>query len=107
MRSAQNLTSDKNGTKGVTFKYPIQIMGILSLGLEKVNAIFKAVAAFNAFTEDNDPYGEHDCAVMEAEGQRIIWKIDYYDRSRTYHSPDAADAKVTVRVLTVMLSSEY
>ena len=31
----------------------------------------------------------------------------YYDRSRTCHSPDAADAKVTVRVLTVMLSSEY
>ena len=81
--------------------------GIAALGLATVNAIFKAVAAFTAFSPDNDPWGEHDCAVMEVEGHRIIWKIDYYDRSRTCHSPDAADPKVTVRVLTVMLSSEY
>ena len=81
--------------------------GIAALGLATVNAIFLAVSQFNAFTADNDPYGEHDCAVMEAEGQRIIWKIDYYDRSRTCHSPDAADPKVTVRILTVMLASEY
>ena len=36
-----------------------------------------------------------------------IWKIDYYDRSRSHHSPDAADPKVTLRVLTVMLAGEY
>ena len=81
--------------------------GIAALGLPTVNAIFQAISAFNAFTPDNDPWGEHDCAVMEFEGHRIIWKIDYYDRTRTYHSPDAADPKVTVRVLTVMLASEY
>ena len=81
--------------------------GIAALGLATVNVIFKAVAFFTAFTADNDPWGEHDCAVMEVEGHRFIWKIDYYDRSRTCHSPDAADAKVTVRVLTVMLSAEY
>ena len=81
--------------------------GIAALGLPTVNAIFKAIAGFSAFTGDNDPYGEHDCAVMEAEGHRIIWKIDYYDRCRAYHSPDAANPKVTVRVLTVMLAEEY
>ena len=81
--------------------------GIAALGLPTVNAIFQAVATFTAFTPDNDPWGAHDCAVMEIEGHRFIWKIDYYDRSRTCHSPDAADAKVTVRVLTVMLSAEY
>ncbi len=81
--------------------------GIAALGLPTVNAIFKAISAFTAFTPDNDPWGERDCAVMEVQGHRIIWKIDYYDRSRTYHSPDAADPKVTVRVFTVMLSAEY
>ena len=81
--------------------------GVAALGLATANAIFKAVASFSAFTLDNDPWGEHDCAVMEIEGHCFIWKIDYYDRSRTCHSPDAANAKVTVRVLTVMLSAEY
>lgn len=81
--------------------------GIAALGLPAVNAIFKLISAFAAFTPDNDPWGEHDCAVMDIEGHRIIWKIDYYDRSRTDHSPDAADPKVTVRVFTVMLASEY
>jgi len=31
----------------------------------------------------------------------------YYDRSRQAGSPDPADEKVTVRVLTVMLAEEY
>jgi uncharacterized protein DUF3768 len=81
--------------------------GVAALGLATVNTIFKTIAAFSAFTPDNDPWGEHDCAVMDVEGHRLIWKIDYYDRSRSYHSPDAADPKVTVRVMTVMLAEEY
>ena len=81
--------------------------GVAALGLPTVNAIFAAISAFSAFSEDNDPWGEHDCATLDVKGHRVIWKIDYYDRSRTYHSPDAADPKVTVRVLTVMLAAEY
>ena len=81
--------------------------GVAALGLAPVNSIFKAIAAFSTFTPDNDPWAEHDCGVMEVDGHRLIWKIDYYDRSRTCHSPDPADPKVTVRVLTVMLAEEY
>ena len=81
--------------------------GIAALGLPTVNAIFQAIAGFQAFTTDNDPWGEHDCAVMEVETHRIIWKIDYYDRSRTYRSTDPSDPKLTVRVMTVMLAEEY
>ena len=81
--------------------------GIAALGTETVGQIFAAVSSFNDFNPDNDPWGEHDCARLEVHGHWVIWKIDYYDRSRRIHSPDPADPKVTVRVLTVMLADEY
>lgn len=81
--------------------------GIAGLQPETTRQILKAVASFTDFNTDNDPWGEHDCAVMEIAGERIIWKIDYYDRSQTYLSPDPANPKVTLRVLTVMFAHEY
>ena len=80
--------------------------GLAALGSE-ARAILDAVATFQDFNPDNDPWSEHDCASLEVNGHRIIWKVDYYDRSRRIHSPDPADPKVTVRVLTIMLASEY
>jgi hypothetical protein len=82
-------------------------IGVASLGFEKVEKVFAALRAFSDFTPDNDPWGEHDCAAFEVDGVRFIWKIDYHDRARTYHSPDPAEPKVTVRVLTVMRADEY
>src|SRR5438270_7297406 len=81
--------------------------GIEALGADRVREVLTAVARFDDFTEDNDPWGEHDCAVLTVEGHRIIFKIDYYDRDLRWHSPDASDPAVTERVLTVMLSEEY
>jgi len=82
-------------------------VGIAALPPEEIAAIVNAVAAFDDFTPDNDPHGEHDCASLEAGGHSLIWKIDTYDLSLTRHSPDPADPTVTARVLTVMLSEEY
>jgi hypothetical protein len=81
--------------------------GIQGLGTEGVARVLAAVAAFDAFTGDNDPHGEHDCAILTVEGVRVLFKTDYYDRNLTYHSPDPSDPTVTQRVMTVMLASEY
>jgi hypothetical protein len=81
--------------------------GICSLPHDQVLEIARVVAAFDAFTHDNDPYGEHDCAVVEVGDQTVIWKIDYYDRDKLMGSPDPADPRVTHRVLTIMLAEEY
>ena len=81
--------------------------GIESLGTDGVLQVLAAVALFDNFTEDNDPWGEHDCAVLDVEGRRVIFKVDYYDRDLRWHSPDASDPAVTERVMTVMLAEEY
>jgi hypothetical protein len=81
--------------------------GIQALGYDGVGRVLTAVARFDNFTEDNDPWGERDCAVLDVEGRRVVFKVDYYDRRLTAHSPDASDPAVTERVLTVMLAEEY
>ncbi len=81
--------------------------GVEQLGLDAVIEIFEAVNEFEAFTPDNDPYGEHDFGVIKVGSERIIWKIDYYDTALESGSPDPSNPAVTTRVLTVMLASEY
>jgi len=85
----------------------VQTEGINALPSRTQSKIREAVETFKAFTKDNDPHGEHDCAIIEVEGERVIWKIDYYDPTFTMHSEDAADPSITRRVLTIMLASEY
>lgn len=81
--------------------------GVAAHSTEEVEDLFRAIAAYDAFDEANDPYGEHDLGIVQFGSERALWKIDYFDRSRRLHSPDPSDPKVTVRVMTVMLLSEY
>lgn len=81
--------------------------GIQEMGLLETMTIRQLVADYDAFCEDNDPYGEHDFGALTYQGQKVFWKIDYYDATLTAGSPDPADPAVTTRVLTIMLASEY
>jgi hypothetical protein len=85
----------------------VMTAGVIALGQAHQLKILQAVAEFDSFDEDNDPYGEHDFGALEVEGERLFWKIDYFDRSLSARSPDPADASVTTRVLTIMLAEEY
>lgn len=81
--------------------------GIEALGPDALQRIVAAVRKFSTFTEDNDPFGEHDFGVVEGCGPKIFWKIDYYDNALSMHSPDPTDPAVTTRVLTILLAEEY
>jgi Protein of unknown function (DUF3768) len=81
--------------------------GVAALGQEAVERLVKTIAAFDDFCHANDPHEEHDFGSFQAEGETVFFKIDYYDRTRTHHSPDPADPSVTERVITIMLASEY
>ncbi len=98
-----NDTMRKHGIGG-------QIMltaGVRSLGNLAIDRIVSAVRKFDNFTDDNDPYKEHDYGSVVVDGNKVLWKIDYYDRDLQYGSPNPSDSAVTKRILTIMLAEEY
>jgi hypothetical protein len=73
--------------------------------LEDILGLLQEIRLFNEFTENNDPYGEHDFGSIVWHGEKVFWKIDYYDQALEYgDDPLSLDCR---RVLTVMLASEY
>ena len=83
-------------TQGINVKTPRDIARILA-----------KVRNFNNFTKANDPYNEHDFGSFDYNGEKIYWKIDYYDKDYQFYSEDPSNQNITNRVLTVMLASEY
>ena len=81
--------------------------GIQQLGVMRHAEIVQAIRSFDAFNEDNDPHGERDFGAIETAGQRLFWKIDYYDVDLEMGSPDPSDPAVTCRVTTIMVANEY
>ena len=72
-----------------------------------IDRCVSAVRRFDGFTKDNDPHEEHDMAFLDVAGERIFFKVDYYDVSLRHHSPDPADPGLTRRVLTIGLAEDY
>jgi uncharacterized protein DUF3768 len=80
--------------------------GVAALGHEKLERIIQTIAVFDDFCQANDPYEEHDFGAFDVDGTTIFFKIDYFDKTLTHHSPDPADPAVTERVITIMLAEE-
>ena len=72
----------------------VQIPGISALPQGDQSAIRENVKNFTVFTQDNDPYGERDFGAFEHNGERIFWKIDYYDTTLSKGCEDASGVKV-------------
>jgi len=53
--------------------------GIRALPKMEIAEIMLKVSKFNDFTAANNPYDENDYGSFEYHGNKIIWKIDYYD----------------------------
>jgi hypothetical protein len=85
----------------------VMTVGVAALGAEAVARIVKTIAIYDDFCHANDPYEEHDFGSFEADGHTIFFKIDYYNKALTSHSPDPSDPSVTERVITIMLAEEY
>ncbi|MCW0044931.1 DUF3768 domain-containing protein [Brevundimonas sp. BT-123] len=81
--------------------------GLLEFGFPFAAQVRAAIARETNFPADNDPYDEHDFGAIDIEGNRVLWKIDYYDLDRRHASDDPSDPKITQRVMTIMLADEY
>ncbi|MTE01674.1 DUF3768 domain-containing protein [Paracoccus sp. YIM 132242] len=81
--------------------------GVQDRGEAFVTGACLAVAFDEDFHQGNDPVGDHSFGFVTVRGERLYWKIDYYDAAREYGSDDPSDPARTHRVLTILFPSEY
>ena len=96
---------DMKGIKSTDGK-AVRTRGVAALG-SLTNLFLQAqIAAFDAFTETNDPHGEHDFGSIQLDGcLKVFWKIDdYSDASMDSGADDKLNA---YRVRVIMLADEY
>jgi len=74
---------------------------------ESLEALATVIQGFDCFTDDNDPYGEHDFGKFSFLDAELFWKIDQYNTTYDGGSEDPTDLTKTCRVLTIMLTHEY
>ncbi|MBQ6855291.1 MAG: DUF3768 domain-containing protein [Alphaproteobacteria bacterium] len=81
--------------------------GIRAKSSEDQAEILHKVRLFNEFTKANDPYAEHDYGRFSYNGEDIMFKIDYYNKTYDRMSDDPSNPDITNRVMTIMCSDEY
>ena len=84
----------------------VMTAGIAALGDNVVYEVIRKVCAFDSFSEDNDPEGDHSFGAFEHDGVSIFWKIDYFaDAACDYGAEDPGTR--CFRVLTVLRADEW
>lgn len=65
-------------------------------------------AGFDAFSEDNNPQGEHDFGQLTILAEQIMFKLDcYYDLDLKTSSEEPSNPEMTRRVMSLFLASDY
>jgi len=72
-----------------------------------IAAALQKVSEFAAWTPDIDPHGEHDYLSFDLCNREFVFIIQYFDLTMEMHSPDPAEATVTKRIATLMLTHEW
>ncbi|MFA5952826.1 MAG: DUF3768 domain-containing protein [Hyphomicrobium sp.] len=80
---------------------------VIALGRAAQREIISQVRTFSDFNEANDPFGEHDFGAFTSAGERLFFKIDYFNLDMTAGSENPADATITTRVLTIMCATDW
>lgn len=99
--------NDRFRTQGLGRGSIMVTSGLQEKGSAFVVAAIQAVREFDQFSNDNDPWGEHDFGAVDLEGDKVFFKIDYYDLSLRNGSENPANEGCTLRILTIMLASEF
>jgi hypothetical protein len=82
----------------------VMTAGVIALGQNRQLKILEALAKFDGFDDGNDPYGEHDFGAFEAEGDRLLFAIDYlFSLEARLGNLDLAGAVVLTAVIRVRL----
>lgn len=99
-RTQQAILNDKfrNSGLGVVLTGGVQ-------SVRDLNGLIQAIRKYDNFTPDNDPYLEHDFGSLNWYGDKVFWKIDYYNAEMNeWEDPTSPDCN---RIMTVMLANEY
>ena len=107
--AAQNDAFRKDGPSARLQGLLVMTAGVAALPASLQILVLAKMQAFDAFSEDNDPYGEHDFGSIDtAAAGKVFWKIDCFaDAQMEFGSESPADPAQTFRVLTIMLAADY